>query len=133
LFDLPEVINNLDVSHPRMTPTAGNFFADGLPAADAYVLMDVLHDWPDEECVAILRAVRRAASIDATLRILEGIVAEGAADLGSATLDVVMLAVSGGRERTAAQLDALLGRANFGLDKVIDTASLMRIAQARAV
>jgi C-methyltransferase len=133
LFDLPEVVDNLDVSHPRMTATAGSFFVDALPAADAYVLMDVLHDWPDQECVAILRAVRRAAPVDATLLILEGIVAQQAADPGSATLDVIMLALTGGRERSADQLDALLRRADFKLDKVIDTPSPIRIAQSHAV
>jgi O-methyltransferase domain len=114
-----------------MTVAAGNFFADALPAADAYVLMDVLHDWPDEECVAILSAIRRAAPADATLLVVEGIVPEESADPGAATLDVVMLAVSGGRERTADQLNALFQRAGFSLDKVINTASPMRIAQAR--
>ncbi len=133
LFDLPEVINNLDVSHPRMTATAGSFFVDALPEADAYILMDVLHDWPDAQCVAILQAIRRAAHVDSTLLVLEGIVAEQAADPGSATLDVVMLALTGGRERAAAELDALLEAGGFKLDKVIDTASPMRIAQARAV
>jgi C-methyltransferase len=131
LFDLPEVIGTLDVHHPRMTVAAGNFFADALPSADAYVLMDVLHDWPDEECVAILSAIRRAAPADAALLVVEGIVPEESADPGAATLDVVMLAVSGGRERTADQLNALFQRAGFSLDKVINTTSPMRIAQAR--
>jgi hypothetical protein len=133
LFDLPDVIASLDVSHPRMTARGGDFFVDALPEADAYLLMDVLHDWPDEQCVAILDAIRRAAHVDSTLLILEGIVAEQAADPGSATLDVVMLALTGGRERTADQLDALLARAQFKLDKIIDTASPVRIAEARAV
>jgi predicted enzyme related to lactoylglutathione lyase len=133
LFDLPEVVDNLDVSHPRMTATAGNFFVDALPAADAYLLMDVLHDWPDHDCVAILRAVRRAAPSHATVLILEGIVAHEAADPGSATLDVVMLALTGGRERSPDQLDTLLGRAGFSLDNVIDTPSPIRIAQSHAI
>jgi C-methyltransferase len=133
LFDLPEVIDSLDVSHPRMTATAGDFFVDALPEADVHILMDVLHDWPDEQCIAILQAIRRSARLDSTLLIVEGIVAEQAADPGSATLDVIMLAPTGGRERTADQLDTLLDRADFKLDNVIVTASPMRIAQARPV
>jgi hypothetical protein len=40
---------------------AGDFFVDALPSAESYILMEVLHDWADEQCVAILNAIRRAA------------------------------------------------------------------------
>jgi len=48
LFDLPMVIDTLD--QPRLTLQAGDFFVDALPSADAYILMEVLHDWPDKQC-----------------------------------------------------------------------------------
>jgi predicted enzyme related to lactoylglutathione lyase len=133
LFDLPEVVDNLEVSHSRMTAIAGNFFVDALPAADAYLLMDVLHDWPDQQCIAILRAIRRAASVGAALVVLEGIITQEAADSGSAALDVLMLALTGGRERSADQLHALLRRSGFTLKNVIDTPSPIRIAESHAV
>jgi len=132
LFDLPEVVDILGAGHPRMTATAGDFFVDALPAADAYVLMEVLHDWSDEECVAILGAIRRAASDDATLLVVESVLPEQLLDPRSRTLDVVMLAVTGGRERTANELSALFERAGFALDTIIDTASPMRIVTAHA-
>jgi hypothetical protein len=47
LFDLPTVIDALDPEPQRLTRTAGDFFVDPLPRADAYVLMEVLHDWDD--------------------------------------------------------------------------------------
>jgi len=130
LFDLPEVIDSLDVQHPRMRATAGDFFTDALPAADAYVLMEVLHDWPDQECVAILAAIRRAADADSTLLIIEGVLPEDHNDPRAATLDLIMLTVTGGRERTASQLSALLEQAGFRLDRVTETASPMRIVEA---
>jgi hypothetical protein len=134
LFDLPEVIERLQVGHERMITTAGSFFADPLPQADAYVLMDVLHDWPDDECETILRAVRRAAAAGATLLVVEAIVPEGAVDPRTAMLDVMMLVLTGGgRERTAGQLEALLTRAGFVLEAVLDTPGPVRIAEARAV
>jgi C-methyltransferase len=133
LFDLPAVVDALDVAHPRLTPVAGDFFVDVLPAADAYVLMEVLHDWADEECVAILSAIRRAAPPGATLLVIEGVLGPDGPDARAATLDVVMLAVTGGRERTAAELDALLGKAGFALERVVPTTSPMRIVEARAV
>ena len=59
LFDLPIVIDSLTVDdEPRLSTQAGDFFVDALPAADAYLLLDVLHDWPDEQAIAILRSCR---------------------------------------------------------------------------
>ena len=130
LFELPEVIDTLDVRHPRMTTTAGDFFVDALPAADAYVLMEVLHDWPDDECVAVLTAIRRAASTGATLLVVEGVIADERADRRGGTLDVVMLAVTGGRERTPAQLGELFARSGFALRRIVETAGPMRIIEA---
>lgn len=130
LFDLPEVIGSLDAEHPRMKTTAGDFFKDPLPPADAYILMEVLHDWPDEECVAILAAIRRAAQEDSTLLIVEGVLPEDHNDARAAKLDMIMLTVTGGRERTASSLEKLLQRAGWGLSRVVDTASPMRIVEA---
>ena len=118
-------------SRARLSTQAGDFFVDALPGADAYLLMDVLHDWPDEQCIAILNAVRRAAAEDSVVLIIEDVIPEGRADTRASTLDVVMLTVTGGRERTAGELGALLTTAGFHLDAVIDTPGARRIVQAR--
>jgi hypothetical protein len=133
LFDLPAVIGAVDFEHERLTARAGDFFADPLPVADAYVLMEIIHDWPDEECVAILSAIRRAAGPGATVLVVENILREDEPDLRGRTLDVVMLAVTGGRERTPRELGALFERAGFTAGPVVDTAGPMRIAEATAV
>lgn len=133
LFDLPEVIRSLDINVERLSPHAGDFFVDPLPAADAYILMEVIHDWADTEAVAILRAIRRAASPGATVLIIEGVIAEEQADPRVHTLDVIMLAVTGGRERTASQLRELLGSAGFRVSTIIETSGAMRIVEAIAV
>ena len=130
LSDLPEVISTLDIDHERLTTQASDFFVDVLPTADAYVLMEVLHDWPDGECVAILSAIRRAANEGSRLLIIEGVISEEEADPRARTLDMVMLTVTGGRERTASEFSALLDRAGFAVDRVVDTASPMRIVEA---
>jgi hypothetical protein len=97
LFDLPIMIDSLTVDdEPRLTAQAGEFFVDALPAADAYLLMDVLHDWPDEQCVRILTAIRRAAPASAVLLIIEDVIPEGRVDARASTLDIIMLAVAGG-------------------------------------
>lgn len=130
LFDLPAVIDTLDGGHPRMCATAGDFFVDALPAADAYVLMEVLHDWADEQCVAVLGAVRRAAPAGAAVLVVENVLDEHGPDPRRGTLDVLMLAVTGGRERTAAQLGALFDRAGLELVRVVDTPGPVRIVEA---
>jgi hypothetical protein len=131
LFDLPIVIDTLTVDdQPRLTAQAGDFFVDPLPAADAYLLMDVLHDWPDEQCVSILTAIRRAAPAGAVLLIIEDVIPQGRVDARASTLDIIMLTVAGGRERTASELGELLTRAEFRLDTVLDTPSPRRIVQA---
>jgi O-methyltransferase len=133
LFDLPEVAATLDVEHPRMTVQPGDFFTDPLPSADGYVLMEVLHDWADAECVQILSAVRRAAHDGCTLLVIEGVLAEPDTHARARTLDLVMLTVTGGRERTAGEMRALLERSGFRLDRVVDTARPMRVVDASPV
>jgi len=132
LFDLPEVIDSLQIDDTRLTTHAGDFFADGLPAADAYVLMEVIHDWADDECVAILRAIADAAPAGATVLVVESVIDEAESDARAQTLDIVMLTVTGGRERTAGQLAVLFERAGLRTGAVIATEGAMRIAEASA-
>ena len=133
LFDLPGVIESLGVAAERLTHHAGDFFVDPLPRADAYVLMEVIHDWADAEATAILQGIRRAASAGAVVLIIEAVMPEDAADPHVHTLDVVMLTVTGGRERTACRLGELLHRAEFRVSTVIETTGPIRIVEAVAV
>ncbi len=132
LFDLPAVIDRLDVAHERLTPRAGDFFVDALPAADAYLLMEVIHDWADAEALAVLGAVRRAAPPGATVLLIESVIADEAADPRARTLDVIMLYVTGGRERTASQYRDLFEHAGFQYGDVTRTAGPLRIVEATA-
>ena len=133
LFDLPDVVGLLNPVDPRLRVHGGDFFTDPLPQADAYVLMEILHDWPDERCVEILRAVRRAARDTSRLLVVEGILDEGLAEPRGRTLDLVMLTVTGGRERTSAEMAALFARGGFRLDRVLDTVSAMRVVEGHPV
>ena len=133
LFDLPEVIGSLPRATDRLTPVAGDFFRDALPSADAYILMEVLHDWPDQDCVRILSAIRRAATPGATVAVIEGIVADAGDDPRVNTLDVVMLAITGGRERSEAALETLFVASGFKLNAVVQTAGPMKVVEGVAV
>jgi hypothetical protein len=132
LFDLPQVIESLDFSASRIRTQSGDFFVDALPDADAYLLMEVIHDWADPEAFAILAAVRRACQRGATVLILEHIAPESRVDPFSQTLDVMMLAVTGGRERTGAQLGRLLEANGFRPTRVTSTAGPIAIVEAVA-
>jgi hypothetical protein len=131
LFDLPRVAAEAAaIAAPRLRIVAGDFLAGELPAADAYVLMDLLHDWSDPDAARILAAVRRAAQAHARLLIVETLVAEAPGPHAGKTLDVIMLAVTGGRERTPSEYDALLGAAGFRLQRVIPTRSEYALVEA---
>ena len=104
----------------------------GPPTADAYILMVVIHDWPDAEAAAILTAIRRAASPGARVLIVENVLDDVEADPRGHTLDIIMLAVTGGRERSGKQLGGLLEGAGFANSHLIETGGPMRIAEAVA-
>jgi hypothetical protein len=126
LFDQPTVVANV-APQPRISLHGGDFFKDRLPAADAYILGNVLHDWADDEAVAILRSIRRAAPSHAELLVLESILPDGPEPHLAKVLDIVMLTVTGGRERTYRAYQALLEAGGFRLDRVVPTASPISI------
>jgi hypothetical protein len=115
LFDQPHVLREVaNLACDRLALEGGNFFEDALPEADAYVLMEVIHDWDDPSAERILRAVRRAAPVGAKLVIVEAKMPDPAMACWTATLDIVMLNLVGGRQRGLGEYTALLERSGFG-------------------
>jgi hypothetical protein len=113
----------------RCTLRAGDLFGD-LPAADAYVLAQVLHNWDDEQVSRILRGVRRAAAaaaaaaapVAARLFVLTLLLPEGRGAHPAKTADIGMMALfGGGRERTEAELRELLASARWRVSTVTPT------------
>ncbi len=131
LFELPHVIADA-VAGSRLTLAPGSFFDDALPMADIYLLMDLVHDWDDADAARILAAVRRAAPPHARLLIIETLVPEQPGPHFGKTLDIIMLAVTGGKERTRTQYQRLLDVAGFAMERVIPTASQYSILEATA-
>lgn len=130
LFELPSVASNIAVSD-RLEVVKGNFFTDPLPACDAYVLMNIIHDWDDEAATQILRAVANAAhEYRSTVLLLEAVLPEAPIHHRAKILDVMMLAITGGRERTVAEYRALLHDAGLELKKVIPTRTAFSIIEA---
>jgi hypothetical protein len=93
-----------------------------MPAGgDAYVLSQILHDWDDERCVAILRQCRRAMPEHGKLLVVELVLPPGDELSLGKWLDLHMLVLLGGRERTAAEYDTLFRAAGFKLERVVPT------------
>jgi hypothetical protein len=121
LFDLPNVIEQTSAVAPdRLKFQAGDFFKDTLPVCDAYLMMQILHDWSDQESDLILRAIRRSAPPHAKLLLVEWLIPEGSNPSWTLFVDLIMLAELTGKERTEGEFRELLGEAGFRLDRVID-------------
>ena len=131
LFDQPAVV--AEAPDGRIERVGGDFFKDVPVQADAYVMRWVLHDWSDEESVALLTNVKKAAKADARLMVVESVIPETPEfDMGK-WMDLNMMAMSTGRERTAAEFRDLFGRAGFALEQIVPTPSPLSIVIGRPV
>ena len=115
----------------RVRFDGGNFFSAVTPDGDLYVLKFILHDWPDEDCVRILQSIRKAAKPTSRLIVVEMLVPERPSDSFVNLLDLNMMVLVGGRERTAAEYQDLLRRAGFVLETVKQTPGLNAVLEAR--
>lgn len=123
LFELPEIIVEAKIKvNSRVNYISGDFFKDKIPPCDAYLLMMVLHDWSDEEAIAILQNIKRTAPSSAKVLIIEGVVDETAKNDFLLDIDIEMMALTTGRERTHEEWAALLKGAGFTLQRVLNVA-----------
>ncbi len=131
LFDLPETIAQARESGmPRVTYVGGDFFKDPIPPCDAYMMMTVLHDWSDAESISILKNLQAGAPRGAKLLLIEGVVDPTARNSFILDLDIEMLALTTGRERTRIEWETLLSRAGFRMTRIIPTAASSSIIEA---
>lgn len=114
----------------RCEIVAGDFFAAVPPDHDAYVLAHVLHDWDDAQCLSILRRCREAMHRDARLLIVETVLPAGDAPHPGKLLDLVMLTVTGGRERTEHEFADLLAASGLRLVRIVPTVAGQSIVEA---
>jgi hypothetical protein len=130
LFDQAHVVAGVEPAD-RLDRVAGDFFSDALPVAEAYVLMEVIHDWNDEESAAILGAVARAAPPGAPPRLIEQLLPETPGPAAVKMLDVHMLVLITGRQRSRDEYDDLAVRAGFEPVSATDTGSGVAILEYR--
>jgi hypothetical protein len=112
---------------------AGDIFGSAPDGGDLYVLSRVLHNWDDDSARAILARCRQSMAETSTLLLVEVALPERAIDNPAAIrMDLPMLAVLGGRERTAADYGRLLEATGLGIKRVIPTHSPAGIAVIEA-
>jgi len=142
LYDLPPVVANAPSLlreqgvADRVVIAEGSFF-DNVPGnvprgGDAYVLKNIIHDWPDEKALQILRNVRAAAGPRATVLLVEFVIPKHNRDFPGKWVDLEMMLNLGARERTAVEYRNLLSQAGFRMTRVVQTASPLSVVEARA-
>jgi hypothetical protein len=130
LYDLPAVVLEASALLASAGVAArcrveGGSFLERVPAGDTYVLSDILHDWPDEQCLAILRACRAAVAPGGRVLVIEYLLVPGATPPHVAWLDLQMMIEFGeGRQRSAEELSALFEATGFRLESVIGTSDI---------
>jgi hypothetical protein len=138
LYDLPHVIERSRANitqaglADRCQCLAGSFFEKVPPGADAYLMRHIIHDWDDPESVTILRNCREALGdqAGAKLLILEAVIPPGNDPMFSKLLDLNMLAIPGGLERTEAEYRELFAVAGFRLNRIVPTTTEVSVIEA---
>jgi SAM-dependent methyltransferase len=113
----------------RWEAVAGDFF-DSVPAGDLYLVKNVLHDWSDDRCVRILSNCRRAMRPDGRLLVVDAVIPPGNEPHFGKALDMVMMLLLTGQERTRQEFEALFSRSGFRLTRVLPTGGALTVLEA---
>ncbi|MFJ4091495.1 methyltransferase [Kitasatospora sp. NPDC089913] len=137
VFDLPHVVRGAEAVvrargvGDRISVVGGDFFVE-VPSGDCYLACFVLHDWSDEQAARILARIREAAAVaDARLVLVETVLDVGPAPQVAQLLDLTMLGLVAGRERTTGDWRRLLAGSGFRLERVRVTEGPMCVIEAR--
>jgi SAM-dependent methyltransferase len=138
ILDLPDVVPSATAAAAalglaeRSSALAGDFFAS-VPEADIYLLKNILHDWDDGQSVRILENCRQAMRPGGRVIVVELILGEIGKPGPAPFMDLNMMVMLTGRERTVSEYRALLNKAGFRLDKSSPIRSSMTVIEAAAV
>jgi O-methyltransferase domain/Dimerisation domain len=137
LFDRPEVIDGASATleeagvSERVDRVGGSFFESVPAGGDVYLLKHILHDWNDDECVKILRNVREAMVVDARVVVVEMLITDKGPPSPAPLLDLNMLVMLTGKERTTEDFAVLFAKAGLKLQAVTPTQSPLAVIEAR--
>lgn len=134
LFDLPHVVQRAKPQLPegRCEAIGGSFFDEVPAGGDVYMMRHIIHDWDEEKCLRILTNIRRVLPAGGKLLVIEGVVPAGNDPSFTKMLDLNMLVIPGGMERTEAEYRELLAKAGFRLSRILPTRSEVSILESEA-
>lgn len=136
LFDLPHVVEHAQVNieaagvSDRCELVGGNFFESVTAGADAYLMRHIIHDWNDEKSLTILKNCHQVMSPESKLLIVESVIPPGNAPFGGKFLDLVMMLIPGGKERSEEEYRALFAESGFELKRIVPTETEVSILEA---
>jgi O-methyltransferase domain len=114
----------------RVRFEAGDFFTSVPDDGDTYTLNNVLHDWEDEQAISILHSCREAMGYRSRLLVVQDLAPTGPERSPVNVLDISLLVLTGGRERTLDEYRELLAAAGLTLERVIETSARASILEA---
>jgi hypothetical protein len=134
LYEMPHVVEGarngpLKPVMDRCTFSSGDMFSSVPAGADAYLMKHIIHDWPDDVCIKILKACRKGVNPGGKLLVVDHVIQPGNDFHPGKFLDLQMLIFPGGCERTEKQFRELFTAAGWKLSRVIPTASLESIVE----
>jgi hypothetical protein len=137
LFDLPEVTEMvadsvISASHGERVQLVGGDFFQEVPSADLYLLKMILHDWNDEECVIILKNIRKAMNPGARVAVIDCLMPETPRPHFGNAMDMAMLIWTTGKERKLSEFNALFDAAGLVLDRVTENPAGQSVVEAKA-
>ena len=138
LFDRPGVIEqarqapflNADGLDGRVSFEGGDFFKAVPTGGDGYLMKYIMHDWNEEQCETILSCCREAMNPNGRVLVVDTVVAPGNQPQWGKLLDVNMMVLTGGRERTEAEFAELFGKAGLRLEAVHPTQCPLSVVEA---
>lgn len=139
LFDLPHVTEGANSFlrqaglDPRCTFAAGDFFQAVPEGGDACFLKRILHDWDDARAIAILKNCHKAMKPGGKLLVVEIVIPEGNTPSFGKLLDLHMMVLTGGVERTESEYRALFSAAGFSLNKITHTESPISVIEGARI
>jgi len=137
LYDLPGVTERAQASlqasglADRCQVKGGSFFESVPEGANAYLMRHIIHDWDDEKATRILKNVHRAMGKDGRLLVVEGVILPGNDPAFGKLLDLHMMVVPGGKERTEKEYRTLFEGAGFRLTRIVPTKAEVSVVEGK--
>ncbi|MEQ1875174.1 MAG: methyltransferase [Bdellovibrionia bacterium] len=139
LYDMPHVVKgskeyfaNAGLTD-RVEIKSGSFFEAVPSGADAYMMKHIIHDWSDEESITILKHIRKQIPQNGKLLLIETVIPERNVPNFSKFIDLEMLVVTTGKERTLADYGSLFAKAGFRLNRAVPSISMANVIEASPI